>query len=145
MTDRLTLQAIAQVTGGCRCYRAFNHLLAAGPGWLLAVPLYLLRGEFAQLVDGCPVPHDEVLALIDDIPRQRVMYPPMSPVFSDRVNRLTALSTDDWWFTPMRYPREDSPIGLFSHPCGIRFAATMDVLFAFHPAAAAQQPAECAA
>lgn len=143
--DGITIEAIHRLTDNAPLHRAFNHLIAAGPGWLLAVPLKLLRGQIKGVVDGCPVPHDELLALIDSAqPRQRVMHSPMSDVFSERVNRLMGLCPSDWWFSPMRYPRGDSPVGVFSHPSSVHFAATMDVLFSFQPLELVQPEREAA-
>jgi len=49
-----------------RLYRAFDHLIAARHGSLLMVPLIVLQGRFDGVVDGCPVPWEEVCAVLDN-------------------------------------------------------------------------------
>jgi len=53
-------------------YRAFHHLLAARMGSLLMVPLHLVLGRCDAVIDGCPVPWEEVHAVLD--------YPAVNPL-----------------------------------------------------------------
>ena len=52
-------------------YRAFDHLIAASMGRLLLVPLHLVSGPWhlstgkPAVIDGCPVPWEEVHAVLD--------------------------------------------------------------------------------
>lgn len=46
-------------------FRAFDHLVAAGVGELLFVPQALAQGDLRGVVDRCPVPWDEVWAVLD--------------------------------------------------------------------------------
>ncbi|HQS59941.1 MAG: hypothetical protein B7Y56_03295 [Gallionellales bacterium 35-53-114] len=52
-------------------YRAFNHLIAASMGRLLLVPLHLVSGPWhlstgkPAVIHGCPVPWEEVHAVLD--------------------------------------------------------------------------------
>lgn len=65
-----------------RVWRAFDHLLAAGRGRLLLVPVGLADGILTGVVDGCPVPWEEVWAVLDAAPQSPA---PMSP---DRLARV---------------------------------------------------------
>lgn len=64
MTE-ISISAIAAFSHDGRVHRAFDHLIAAGAGTLLCVPLAASAGDLRQVVDGCPVPWDEVLTVID--------------------------------------------------------------------------------
>ena len=59
---------VSRFAGDGRVWRAFDHLLAAGPGRLLLVPVGLADGDMTGVVDGCPVPWPEVWALLDAPP-----------------------------------------------------------------------------
>ncbi len=71
MNDSLTelsLSAIAAFSASVRLHRAFGHLVAAAAGSLLCVPLPLAAGDLRAVVDGCPVPWEEVWALLSGRP-----------------------------------------------------------------------------
>ncbi len=110
-------------------YRAFGHLLVAGDGWLLAAPLAAVTGRLNDLIDGCPVPFDEALAVIEHQPASLLPYDPAAQLFSDLVNGLVRLYPDGWAFEPMALCAGGSAVGLLSHPSGTRLAATLDVLW----------------
>jgi hypothetical protein len=57
-----------------KAYFAFHHLLAAQMGALLLVPVSLAMGSLVQVVHGCPVPWEEVHAVIE--------YPQVHPLKS---------------------------------------------------------------
>ena len=61
---------ISRFAGDGWVWRSFDHLLAAGPGRLLLVPVGLADGDMTGVVDGCPVPWPEVWALLDAPPAE---------------------------------------------------------------------------
>jgi hypothetical protein len=46
-------------------YRSFDHLIAAKHGEILLVPIANVYGQLSNLVDGCPVPWEEVTAVLE--------------------------------------------------------------------------------
>lgn len=59
------VNAVVKFAADGRVWRAFDHLLAAGPGRLALFPVGLCDGDLTRVVDGCPVPWPEVWAAID--------------------------------------------------------------------------------
>lgn len=124
----LNVDQIRRYAEGLPLYRAFGHVLAAGEGWLLAVPLPQVQGSLGGLIDGCPVPYHEVLAVLE-YAGQVMPTRPQSSAFGRQVNRLEGLAADDWRFAPMRITQGGSAVALFIQRGGLRFAATQDVQF----------------
>lgn len=126
-----TLDRIRCFAAGAPLYRAFGHVLAAGDGWLLAVPLTHLRGSLRDLIDGCPVPYYEVLSVIE-YTGPAMPIRPQSSAFGWWVNRLATLAEVDWRFAPIRLSEGGAAVALFIQRGGMRFAATQDVQFPRH-------------
>lgn len=108
-------------------YRAFNHLIAARMGTLLLIPLHLVAGRCDAVVDGCPVPWEEVHAILE--------YPSINPLTNpanwnvdDHVQQLEYLGIDlaecemDH-ITPL-VNGEEKVLRLV-HPCGVRYAVVI--------------------
>lgn len=125
------IEQIRRYAEGSPLHRAFGHVLAAGDGWLLAVPLTHIRGSLRDLIDGCPVPYFEVLAVVEYAGAVMPILP-QSSAFGRWVNRLTTLVEDDWRFAPIRLSEGGAAVALFIQRGGIRFAATQDVQFPRH-------------
>ena len=108
-------------------YRAFHHLLAARMGSLLLVPLHLVLGRCDAVIDGCPVPWEEVHAVLD--------YPAVNPLtnpakwdIDDHVAQFGYLGIAPAecvldYITPM-VGGEEKVLRLV-HPCGVRYAVAM--------------------
>lgn len=78
--NQLPLSLIASVSADGRVYRAFDHYIAAGAGWLLLVPAALAYGDRTAVVAGCPVPVEEMSMLLDasqELPAQLQGRDPM--------------------------------------------------------------------
>jgi hypothetical protein len=116
-------------------YRAFDHLIAARMGTLLLVPLHLVTGPFhlpsgkPALVDGCPVPWEEVHAVLK--------YPATSPIAPadatlaefNYLQRFAALGLSPAacemdHIAPM-VNGEEKVLRLV-HPCGVRYAVAVN-------------------
>lgn len=66
MTPSLfSLSHLSQFSANGQVYRAFNHLIAASMGRLLLIPIHLVAGRCDTVIDGCPVPWEEVHAVLD--------------------------------------------------------------------------------
>jgi hypothetical protein len=113
-------------------FRAFDHLIAARMGTLLLVPMHLVTGRCDAVVDGCPVPWEEVYSILE--------YPPINPFTNpskwsgmasraDQLQQLQYLGVDPDacemdHITPMVNGRET--VLRLIHPCGLRYAVVVD-------------------
>lgn len=105
-------------------YRAFNHLVAARMGTLLLVPLRLMASQCGDVVDGCPVPCEEVHAVLE-YPCTRPVNQSLSVAMNDHVQQLEYLGLDPAMceldhISPM-VNGEEKVLRLV-HPCGVRYA-----------------------
>lgn len=109
-----------------RVHRAFHHLIASRMGTLLLVPLHLVVGRCDAVIDGCPVPWEEVFAVLE--------YPAVNPLsnpqrwigHNDQVQQLGYLGLDPQacqldHISPMANGNPDKVLRL-THPCGVRYA-----------------------
>lgn len=93
MTE-IPLQSLSALVPG-PLFRSFGHVLAAAPGLVAAVPLVRVSGQLTSLVDGCPVPWDEVATVLDAEP-DSVPVELDSPDFGDLVPRLAVIASGGW-------------------------------------------------
>ena len=61
----VNFDALMQFSSDRKIYRAYDHLIAATHGSLVLAPLIVMQGRFHDVVDGCPVPWEEVNAVIE--------------------------------------------------------------------------------
>jgi hypothetical protein len=92
LNDQLPLSLIARCGGG-RVFEAFKHYIVAGDGYLLLVPIAIVsQDQSIEVTPGCPVPVEEVSALLDEPlahPRELAQDDPLR-------HRLSALWPDGW-------------------------------------------------
>lgn len=104
-----------------RVYRAFGHLLAAGDGTLLIVPMAIANGDLRGVVDHCPVPWPEAWAVMDTEVERSI---PMSPEVMRTEHPALAEWSDTGWgldfITLGNSPRPKIP--RLCHESGVRFA-----------------------
>lgn len=110
-----------------KVYRAFGHLIAARMGTLLLVPDGMVVGELGAVLDGCPVPAEEVYAVLE--------YPNDHPLqleavlgTNDHVHQLEYLGLDPAdcamdTIAPMTLGQEK--VLRLVHPCGVRYAVVI--------------------
>lgn len=111
-------------------YRAFNHLIAARMGTLLLVPQLLVVGRLIDVVDGCPVPWEEVHAVLE--------YPVTSPVaHADATlaefNHQQRFDAFCLGLSPAECVLDHiaplvngtEKVLRLTHPCGVRYAVVM--------------------
>lgn len=111
-------------------YRAFDHLVAARLGTLLLVPPRLVVGTMAAVVDGCPVPWEEVHAVLEYQPSNRMSRKDWNGLttWTDEIAQLEYLGIDPAscemdYISPM-VKGEDKVLRLV-HPSGVRYAVVM--------------------
>jgi len=120
------IDRIRLFSGNGEVYRAFHHLVAARVGTLLMVPLHLVVGRCDGVVDGCPVPWEEVYAVME--------YPAVHPLSNpsrwvggnDHIQQLgyLGLNPEDCQLdhiSPMANGNPDKVLRL-THPSGVRYA-----------------------
>lgn len=111
-----------------KVYRAFNHLIAARMGTLLMVPMQLIAGRCDDVIDGCPVPWEEVHAVLEypvSSPRPKRNW----PWYQDHVQQLKSLGLDPAaceldFISPM--VKGEEKVLRVKHPCGVRYAVVIN-------------------
>lgn len=126
----LSISVIAAFSADGRVFRSFGHLLGSRPGELLLVPLGHTTGDLRNVVDCCPVPWEEVWAVLDTPVAQPELMPPEE--VCQRFPRLAQVSPYGWTVDRIPPgPETDASIYPWSfsvkvlrltHPSGIRFA-----------------------
>lgn len=124
-------------------YRAFGCVLAAAQGSVLLVPKYLVQGDLSGLVDGCPVPWEEV----DDVlhlDRHAVhLFDFEADRYSERIQALASLDPEHWTldFMPVnRHPKAQA--WRFVHPSGMRYACSADLVYQINLKVTGAPPAD---
>lgn len=120
--DRLRLFA----TDG-QLYRAFDNLIAARMGTLLLVPFHLVIGRCDEVLDGCPVPWEDVFAVLE-YPVIHPLTNPSSWNMDNHIQQLEYMGIDPAvcemdYITPM-VGGEEKVLRLV-HPCGVRYAVVV--------------------
>ncbi|WP_152966472.1 hypothetical protein [Gulbenkiania mobilis] len=106
-----------------RVYRAFGHAIAADSGLVMLAPLASVDGPLIGMVDGCPVPWDEVWQTLEAEPAHPVRL--NSPDFAGAVSRLEQLATEGWQLATLPSLRSV----VFVHESGMRVAMAADLAF----------------
>jgi hypothetical protein len=116
------VSVMAAFSADGRVCRAYGHLLAAGAGSLLCVPMVLSAGDLRTVVDCCPVPWEEVWAVLDAPPGPDPV--PVEPVaFRQAWPSLASLAVEGWVLdrvSPFSAGRAEAL--RLVHVSGIRFA-----------------------
>jgi len=120
LVERLQLFA----TDG-QLYRAFDYLIAARMGTLLLVPFHLVVGRCDEVLDGCPVPWEDVFAVLE-YPQQNKYTALIQDDLIEQLEHLcidvTACERDT--IAPMINGPEK--VLRLVHPCGVRYAVVMN-------------------
>lgn len=113
---RLPLETLLPFTQDGRVFRAFDHLILARVGALLLVPVWRVAGDLRRVIDGCPVPWEEVCDVLD--------APALSVVACDPADALVRLSPTGWQREFFHLARRDNRrVKRLVHPAmGLRFA-----------------------
>lgn len=97
----INVATVARFSIDGRVWRAFDHLLATGPGRLLLVPVGLADGDLTGVTDGCPVPWPEVWAVLDAPTTQA------QPVTPEALAKMVPLVAA--WLAPFGWARDVVP------------------------------------
>lgn len=123
----VSLGAIAQFAHDGQVYRAYAHALAAAPGMVLLVPIELVNGDLTDLVDGCPIPWEEVVSILES--------PQRSPAPLDK-HIHSVLGRPLREIAPSHWDADLLSVGMgfrdtvtrLSHPSGIRLAVLSSMI-----------------
>lgn len=116
--------------GDGRLYRCFDHVVAALHGSVLMVPMYLVVGDLSGMVDGCPVPWDEVDEVLRLERGAEHDFDFVAEPYSDLVMGLSGLAPDGWSLDFMRLRGSPALVWRLLHRSGVRFACTADLVYA---------------
>lgn len=116
-----SVSAMAAFSATRQVHRSFGHLIAAGHGSLLVVPVAFAAGDLRTVVDGCPVPWVEVWTLIDSQPSSPVAVP--ADLVAYQYPELASVVAEGWRmdFVPLGQAARPTYFRL-THRSGIRFA-----------------------
>ncbi|MFH2082040.1 MAG: hypothetical protein ABIK08_11215 [Pseudomonadota bacterium] len=120
---------LATFSSDGRLYRAYNHVVAALSGAVLLVPMYLVRGELSGLVDGCPVPWEEVDDVLRMAPAATHAFDFAAEPYSPLVMGLADLFPGRWSLDFVNINRSSHHAWRLQHACGPRFACTADRVY----------------
>lgn len=111
-------------------YRAFGHLIAARHGTVLLAPIHAVQGRLTEVVDGCPVPWEEVVAILS-MPFDLALAFDFSDGsgYGPALRQLAHLAEAGWDMEPLQLRPESSTVWAFRHESGLRYALTGDLIF----------------
>lgn len=126
LLDRIPVDLVATFSAARSVFRAFGCAIAAGNGTLLLVPwARMAPGADRQVIAGCPVPYEDVLATLQASPARAAR--PWG-CYGRSVQQLERLDLDHWDVCRVRLPRSDSGAMVFvAGEHQVRFAATLDL------------------
>lgn len=124
---------LRQFSADGQVYRAFDHLIAARMGTLLMVPIKRVKVAWhlpsgrPSTVNGCPVPYEEVHAVLE-YPVSHRLDQTMSHAWNDPLQQierlgLKVLDCDIDYIEPMTNGTEK--VLRLIHPCGVRYAVVL--------------------
>jgi len=127
----VNFDALQQFSANGRLYRAYDHLIAATHGTLLVAPLIVVQGRFHDVIDGCPVPWEEVYSVIETEGEPFLMELAHMPTIHTEVKRLAPLGLErsSWEFDFIGvHDNARRNILRLKHPSGVRCAIATRVL-----------------
>lgn len=124
----IPLNLLSLFSSDRQVFRAFGYLIAARIGTLLLVPPHLVLGDLTNVIDGSPVPSEEVYAVLEYPPVHPLTNPAAWPSINDHVQQLQYLGMDPDEFeldtiSPMVHGTEK--VLRMVHPSGVRYAVVM--------------------
>lgn len=126
----LHISTLAPFSADGRIYRAFGHLIAARNGTVLLAPIHAVQGRLTEVVDGCPVPWEEVDAVLGARFDKALAFGfSESCGYGAAVRQMARLAEVGWDVEPLRLRPESGAVWAFRHESGLRYAVTGDLIF----------------
>lgn len=129
MFPSIALRDLPPFTANGVLYRSFDRLIAAKNGCVLLVPMYLARGDMSSLVDGCPVPWEEVDDVLRTECRAGHAFDAAADRYSALVRAVAGLAGGEWTLDFISINRSRHHVWRLAHWSGIRFACTADLVY----------------
>lgn len=124
------IAALPMFSADGNIHRAFDHLIAAKSGFVLLVPIHLVQGNFTDVVDGCPVPWEEVDDILTTEPRTVHSFDFSDEDYSKVVLNLSAIAASGWMFDVMNINgNQKATAWRFTHDSGVRCAVAGDLVY----------------
>lgn len=124
MFPRVHVCQLAPFSGDGRLYWAFDHLIAARPGAILLVPLYVVLGQIEGALHGCPAPWDEICDVLQ-AERSHAAPADVRGAGSAMVAALADLAPEMW--LEDRILTGGAIAARYTHVSGITFAVAPDM------------------
>jgi len=125
----ITAERLAAFSADGRLYRAFDHVVAALHGCVLLVPMYLVRGDLSAVVDGCPVPWEEVDDVLRREPGATHAFDFAAEPYSALIQGVADLVPSGWSLDFVNINRSSHHAWRLMHWSGLRFACTADRVY----------------
>lgn len=127
----IPIERIRLFSADGQLYRAFGHLIAARMGTLLLVPDGMVFGEMGAVLEGCPVPAEEVYAVLEYTTKHPLQLERVLGT-NDHLHQLEYLGLNPSdcamdTIAPMTLGREK--VLRLVHPCGVRYAVVRTIPF----------------
>ncbi|MCX7206072.1 MAG: hypothetical protein NT086_08855 [Proteobacteria bacterium] len=127
--NTLTLDQLRPFAANDVLYRCYGHVIAAGDGTLLVVPITLVSGDLRQLVDGCPVSYHEALTVIETPISMDLPVCVDDGMHCRTVRNLIHLDANPWRIQPARLAVGSDAIWILNSSSGARCGITPDMAF----------------
>lgn len=118
---------LRQFSADGQVYRGFDHLIAARMGTLLLVPVRLVCGRSDEVLNGTPVPYEEVQAVLE-YPVTHRLDQRMSHAWNDELQQIECFGLKvldcEIDHIPTMTNGEEKVLRLI-HPCGVRYAVVL--------------------
>lgn len=126
----IPISVLSSFSADDRVYRSFNRLIAASPGTVLMVPMRLVHGSLAEVVDGCPVPWEELHDILESEAGAVHVFDFGTESYSRRVLRLAEFAWSGWSLDFININRNpNASAWRFTHDSGICFACAADLVY----------------
>lgn len=126
----LHISALAPFSADGTIYRAFDHLIASRMGTVLLAPIHAVQGDLTQVVDGCPVPWEEVGAVLDaNFEKGRAFSLVDGYGYGPAIRQMARIDEAGWEIKPLHLRQRAGTVWAFRHASGLRYAVTGDLIF----------------
>lgn len=121
---QFSIMTLAKHSKDGRVYRSFDHVIVATCGMVVAVPITQTVGELHSLAPFCPVPWEEMWAILDTPAEARAAFD--LDLFAHIPAVLVDLGIADDEFLAAALPEFSATV--FAHPSGLRLGISNDFI-----------------
>lgn len=126
----LHISTLSQFSADGVIYRAFGHLIAARQGTVLLAPLHAVQGRLTEVVDGCPVPWEEVDAVLAATFEEASEFNLDDGAgYGAALRQIGRLAESGWEMKVLPFIQSACTVWAFQHSSGLRYAITGDLIF----------------